>query len=282
MNGVNPDGVVRGSGIFAGGWGADRAAVYGVPEDELGAFYAQRTPAQTRGPARARRDGGGSPRRRTTSATRPGCSSRSTAAWRLRSCAEDLVAAVSRASSPQSTSAHRAAAWWPAWSMVRASGSPSRPCTVSPTGPSITTAACAGPSRALYEEVLDGSGPAGGDASRRSNPSGSTPGASTTHCSTRPVPLLAEPISYRDDRTAKVVDAVHRRATPDDSWSINGLQFLPFTTLYQLEAERRGPLWDRAARLLLLPDLVAYWFTGTQRSERHQRLDDGLARRAPG
>ena len=43
VNGINPDGVVRGSGIFAGGWGANRAAVYGVPEDELGAFYAQRT-----------------------------------------------------------------------------------------------------------------------------------------------------------------------------------------------------------------------------------------------
>jgi rhamnulose-1-phosphate aldolase/alcohol dehydrogenase len=43
VNGVNPDAVVRGSGIFAGGWGAQRAAVYGVPEEELGAFYAQRT-----------------------------------------------------------------------------------------------------------------------------------------------------------------------------------------------------------------------------------------------
>ena len=43
VNGINPDGVVRGSGIFAGGWGAQRAAVYGVAEDDLGAFYAQRT-----------------------------------------------------------------------------------------------------------------------------------------------------------------------------------------------------------------------------------------------
>ena len=43
VNGINPDGVVRGSGIFAGGWGAQRAAVYGVPEAELGAFYAKRT-----------------------------------------------------------------------------------------------------------------------------------------------------------------------------------------------------------------------------------------------
>ncbi|MGG5752185.1 bifunctional aldolase/short-chain dehydrogenase [Zafaria sp. Z1313] len=43
VNGINPDGVVRGSGIFAGGWGAQRAAVYGVEEESLGAFYAQRT-----------------------------------------------------------------------------------------------------------------------------------------------------------------------------------------------------------------------------------------------
>src|SRR4030095_16648546 len=43
VNGINPDGVVRGSGIFAKGWGADRARTYGVPEDKLGEFYAQRT-----------------------------------------------------------------------------------------------------------------------------------------------------------------------------------------------------------------------------------------------
>jgi rhamnulose-1-phosphate aldolase/alcohol dehydrogenase len=43
VNGVNPDAVVKGSGIFSSGWGAQRAAVYGVAEDQLGAFYAQRT-----------------------------------------------------------------------------------------------------------------------------------------------------------------------------------------------------------------------------------------------
>ncbi|MDP3890666.1 bifunctional aldolase/short-chain dehydrogenase [Nocardioides sp.] len=43
VNGVNPDGVVQGSGIFAGGWGANRAEVYGVEEEDLGKFYAQRT-----------------------------------------------------------------------------------------------------------------------------------------------------------------------------------------------------------------------------------------------
>lgn len=43
VNGINPDGVVRGSGIFAKGWGADRARTYGIAEDKLGEFYAQRT-----------------------------------------------------------------------------------------------------------------------------------------------------------------------------------------------------------------------------------------------
>jgi rhamnulose-1-phosphate aldolase/alcohol dehydrogenase len=43
VNGINPDGVVQGSEIFAGGWGAKRAAVYGVDEKDLGKFYAKRT-----------------------------------------------------------------------------------------------------------------------------------------------------------------------------------------------------------------------------------------------
>jgi rhamnulose-1-phosphate aldolase/alcohol dehydrogenase len=43
VNGINPDGVVRGSGMFSNGWGAKRAATYGVPEEELGLYYAQRT-----------------------------------------------------------------------------------------------------------------------------------------------------------------------------------------------------------------------------------------------
>jgi rhamnulose-1-phosphate aldolase/alcohol dehydrogenase len=43
VNGINPDGVVRGSGIFASGWGANRAKTYGIKEEDLGKFYAQRT-----------------------------------------------------------------------------------------------------------------------------------------------------------------------------------------------------------------------------------------------
>ena len=58
VNGINPDGVVRGSGIFAGGWGANRAAVYGVrgggPRQVLRAAH----DPQARGAARERRQRG--------------------------------------------------------------------------------------------------------------------------------------------------------------------------------------------------------------------------------
>ncbi len=43
VNGVNPDGVVRGSGLFEGGWGDDRAKLYGVARADLGSYYAGRT-----------------------------------------------------------------------------------------------------------------------------------------------------------------------------------------------------------------------------------------------
>ena len=43
MNGVNPDGVVRGSGIFAADGGRSVPRVYGVEEEELGVVLRRRT-----------------------------------------------------------------------------------------------------------------------------------------------------------------------------------------------------------------------------------------------
>src|SRR3954470_15945507 len=66
--------------------------------------------------------------------------------------------------------------------------------------------------------------------------------------------LLADPIAYRDDRTAKVIDDVHAVVPPEELYRTTGIQFLPFNTIYQLAAEQQGPLWSRAARAVLLPD----------------------------
>ena len=79
--------------------------------------------------------------------------------------------------------------------------------------------------------------------------------------------LLAQPVAYRDDRTAKVIDAVHDAISPEELYAITGVQHLPFNTIYQLAVERQGPLWDRAKRIVLLPDLIAYWLTGELRTE---------------
>jgi rhamnulokinase len=88
--------------------------------------------------------------------------------------------------------------------------------------------------------------------------------------------LLTEPIAYRDGRTSAVIDEVHRRVDPARLYAINGLQFLPFNTLYQLVAEQRGPLWARARHAVLLPDLLGYWLTGELRTEITNASTTGL------
>lgn len=88
--------------------------------------------------------------------------------------------------------------------------------------------------------------------------------------------LLGDPISHRDGRTTDAIERVHARVRPDELYAINGLQFLPFNTLYQLEAERSGPLWDRIAHVVLLPDLIAYWLTGALRTEVTNASTTGL------
>lgn len=88
--------------------------------------------------------------------------------------------------------------------------------------------------------------------------------------------LLAEPIAHRDDRTSEVIDDVHARVPAGELFAVNGLQFLPFTTIYQLAAEQRGDLWAKASRAVLLPDLVAHRLTGVLGSERTNASTTGL------
>ena len=88
--------------------------------------------------------------------------------------------------------------------------------------------------------------------------------------------LLAEPVAYRDDRTGDAVERVHALLDPETLFAENGLQFLPFNTLYQLEAERDGALWQRARHVVLLPDLLAYWLTGQLRTELTNASTTGL------
>ncbi|MEW1956069.1 rhamnulokinase family protein [Kineococcus sp. NPDC059986] len=87
--------------------------------------------------------------------------------------------------------------------------------------------------------------------------------------------LLGTPRHYRDGRTDGVAEKVHARVPALDLYRRNGLQHLPFTTLYQLVAE--GRLLELADRLLLLPDLFGHWLADVQVAEATNASTTGLA-----
>jgi rhamnulokinase len=89
--------------------------------------------------------------------------------------------------------------------------------------------------------------------------------------------LLGAPRSYRDARTDGVAERVHERLPAIQLYRRNGLQHLPFTTLYQLVAEQDGPLLAAARTLLLVPDLMGYWLSGHLGAEATNVSTTGLA-----
>jgi rhamnulokinase len=82
--------------------------------------------------------------------------------------------------------------------------------------------------------------------------------------------LLGNPVHYRDART----DGIAARTT--DLYEINGLQTLPFNTVYQLLAAKETPQYQLARRLLLVPDLLAFWLTGEYGAEYTNASTTGL------
>jgi rhamnulokinase len=79
--------------------------------------------------------------------------------------------------------------------------------------------------------------------------------------------LLGNPVHYRDARTDGVMEKVLADLPAADLYATTGLQFLPFNTIYQLAAAAGSPQLAAARRLLLIPDLLAYWLTGSQVAE---------------
>lgn len=86
--------------------------------------------------------------------------------------------------------------------------------------------------------------------------------------------LLGMPHHYRDARTDAGVAAVHALVSPADLYRRNGLQHLPFNTLFQLATE--GELLGIADRMLLIPDLLDFWLTGIEVAERTNASTTGL------
>lgn len=88
--------------------------------------------------------------------------------------------------------------------------------------------------------------------------------------------LLGLPHHYRDDRTARGVELVHDVLGAEELYARNGIQFLPFNTVYQLAVERAEGLLEAADTVLLIPDLINYWLTGRVAAERTNVSTTGL------
>lgn len=88
--------------------------------------------------------------------------------------------------------------------------------------------------------------------------------------------LVGNPASYRSARTEEATRRVFDEIDADDLYSLNGLQFQPFNTMFQLIADRD---WDRSARartMLMLPDLLGYWLTGRRICEVTNASSTGM------
>jgi hypothetical protein len=88
--------------------------------------------------------------------------------------------------------------------------------------------------------------------------------------------LINNPFHYRDERTARGVDLVHKIADHATLYATNGLQFRPFMSIYQLAVDHEAGVIDETTRMLMLPDLLGFWLTGEQVGERTNASTTGL------
>lgn len=88
--------------------------------------------------------------------------------------------------------------------------------------------------------------------------------------------LLGNPYHYRDRRTAGIDLAVHEAVSCEELYRRTGTQFLPFNTIYQLAAARSTTELRAAHRLLLIPDLFAWWLAGSATAEETNASTTGL------
>ena len=81
--------------------------------------------------------------------------------------------------------------------------------------------------------------------------------------------LVENPYHYRDRRTVGAMEAVWHRVSREEIYSITGIQFLVFNTLYQLYAAGQSTpkVLESAASFATIPDLLNYWLTGELRAE---------------
>ena len=81
--------------------------------------------------------------------------------------------------------------------------------------------------------------------------------------------LYGNPVHYRDSRTNGVPDKVFETISKDDIYKKTGIQHMRFNTLYQLKylVDNEPGSLENADKILLMPDLFAYFLTGVKKGE---------------
>jgi sugar (pentulose or hexulose) kinase len=88
--------------------------------------------------------------------------------------------------------------------------------------------------------------------------------------------VVGDPHSHRDPRTNGVGEKVVAEVGAGELYAVNGLQQLPFNTIYQLVSSLGSPELSAARTMLLIPDLLGYWLTGKTGAERTNASTTGL------
>lgn len=89
--------------------------------------------------------------------------------------------------------------------------------------------------------------------------------------------LLGDPRHYRDPRTGpEAIRRVWDRIGPADLYRLTGVQHQPFNTVFQLSADAGSAGFASARTLLLIPDLLTYWLTGSIGAEVTNASTTGL------
>lgn len=82
--------------------------------------------------------------------------------------------------------------------------------------------------------------------------------------------------AYRNERMQAVIDKVHAVISPRELYSVCGIQFQPFNTIYQLYCDKLAGRLDNASSFLMMPEYLNYRLTGVMMSEYTNATTTGL------
>lgn len=88
--------------------------------------------------------------------------------------------------------------------------------------------------------------------------------------------LIGEVYAYRDGRTEKAAERVHRVISFNELYKRTGIQFQPFNTVYQLYADKLSGKINEAESMLMLPDYLNFLLTGVKKQEYTNATSTGL------